>query len=137
MTYTATIPAMPPMRIVLTARQESKRPKHPVIGRYLKRAQPWSVAAKTYVAWKEYIRECVDRAGFPCLIYGERCHLHTQAWQRTRRGADPANVHKGVEDAFNRVVWDDDAHVAGSFGHPRKDKDSPRVFVRLIVEDTQ
>lgn len=103
----------------------------------------WSTR-RMYADKAKLVRECAAVVGASGLVATEELplYVHTRAFFRNRRHADPENIHKFIVDALMYGKSQArDKFTGGAFTPPRYDEDDPRVEVviadgRLPLRET-
>ena len=142
------------MEIKFTIRGNQNEPKgNPipytrVVGRAL-----WTVEAKRYAAWKEYVRaEYIEKSKSPItakvgeeLLYlmtfdtkvspivlnsGHKARMELKIFWANESHGDPDNIFKGIADA----LFANDKQLAGSFDFEKAKDGKGKVEVRITIE---
>lgn len=108
------------------------------IGRYVRMTQRSKYVRPDALetrAWYDAVRTFADLAGvMPRIPFdGSACQVLVTPHYQHARGADPDNVAKGIADALNRRLWDDDARLSTACGHPVHGTRLPHVEVVVWV----
>ncbi len=80
-------------------------------------------------AWEGYVGDVarLAMAGRPPLT--GPVELTLRIWRATAARADGDNILKGVSDALNGIVWEDDSQIVTCHWYKAIDRDRPRVEV--------
>lgn len=95
--------------------------------------------AQRYLAYKQYVKVhakiAMNQAGATMITKGRPIEFGCKVYLKGGLDADLSNYIKGIEDALNKLVYEDDRWIVRYIGMPEKvfvsDKNEERVEIEV------